>query len=65
MPAALIGYRWGFPLLALGNAATAVLVTPLTSVVATLVYFDLRIRQEGLDLQIIARDLGTGGARRP
>ncbi len=65
VPVALIGYRWGFPLLALGNTATAVLITPLSSVVATLIYFDLRIRQEGLDLQIIARDLGTGGARRP
>ncbi len=65
VPAALIGYRWGFPLLALGSAATAVLIVPLTSIVATLVYFDLRIRQEGLDLQIIARDVGTGGAQRP
>jgi hypothetical protein len=63
--AALIGYRWGFPLVALGNVATAVLVAPLTAIVATLIYFDLRIRQEGFDLQIMARDLGTGGATTP
>jgi hypothetical protein len=60
--AAAIGYRWGFPLIAVGNVATAVLVQPLTAIIATLVYFDLRIRQEGFDLQIMARDLGTGGA---
>jgi len=58
---ALIGYRWGFPLIAIGNMATEVLVAPLTAIIATLVYFDLRIRQEGFDLQIMARDLGTGG----
>lgn len=60
--AAFIGYRWGFPLVAIGNVATAVLVEPLTAIIATLVYFDLRIRQEGFDLQIMARDLGGGGA---
>jgi len=62
--AAIIGYRWGFPLVALGNVATAVLVAPLTAIIATLVYFDLRIRQEGFDLQIMARDLGTSAASR-
>jgi hypothetical protein len=60
--AALIGYRWGFPLVAVGSVATAVLVEPLTAIVATLLYFDLRIRQEGFDLQIMARDIGGGGA---
>ena len=60
--ATFIGYRWGFPLLAIGNTASAVLVTPLTSIVATLVYFDLRIRQEGFDLQIMAREVGPRGA---
>lgn len=58
--AAVIGYRWGFPLVAIGNTATAVLVEPLTAIIATLIYFDLRIRQEGFDLQVMARDLGAG-----
>lgn len=62
LAAAAIGYRWGFPLLAIGSTATAVLVAPLSPIVATLVYLDLRIRQEGLDLQLIARDVGRGGA---
>jgi len=60
--AAVIGYRWGFPLVALGNVGIAVLVEPLTAIIATLVYFDLRIRQEGFDLQIMARDVGARGA---
>jgi len=60
--AAIVGYRWGFPLVALGNIATAVLVQPLSAIVATLLYFDLRIRQEGFDLQVMAQDFGTGGA---
>jgi len=60
--ASLIGYRWGFPLLAVGSTASAVLVAPMTAIVATLVYFDLRIRQEGFDLQIMAREVRPGGA---
>jgi len=60
--AMLIGYRWGFPLLAIGDAATAVLVEPLSAIIATLIYFDLRIRQEGFDLQVMARDLGGRGS---
>jgi len=60
--ASLIGYRWGFPLLAVGSTAAAVLVEPLVAIVATLVYFDQRIRQEGLDLQIMARGDLRGAA---
>lgn len=60
--AAFIGYRWGFPLIAIANVASAVLVEPLTAIIATLLYFDLRIRQEAFDLQIMARDLGSGAA---
>ena len=60
--AALIGYRWGFPFLAVGTVSAAVLVEPLTAIVATLVYFDLRIRQEGFDLQVMARGDSSGAA---
>lgn len=60
--ASLIGYRWGFPLLAVGSTASAVLVEPLVAIVSTLVYFDLRIRQEGLDLQLMARGDRRGAA---
>jgi hypothetical protein len=36
-----------------------VLVSPVVSVVATLLYYDLRIRKEGFDLEIMARELGA------
>jgi hypothetical protein len=33
------------------------------AIVATLLYFDARIRHEGLDLQLMAADLGGPSAR--
>lgn len=59
--ALLIGYRWGFPLVALAGILTELVRSPLTAIVATLVYFDLRIRNEAFDLQVIAADLARGG----
>jgi hypothetical protein len=52
--AVLIGLDWGWPLLALGSVLTGVVVNPFVAIVATLVYFDGRIRHEGLDLQVMA-----------
>lgn len=37
--------------------------TPLVTIVAVLVYFDLRIRREGLDLQMLAAGLGRGATQ--
>jgi hypothetical protein len=37
----------------------AILTRPFLALVTTLIYFDLRIRKEGLDLAIMARDLGS------
>jgi hypothetical protein len=56
----LIGLRWGFLLLALGSILPALIAAPFVSIVATLIYFDGRIRHEGFDLQMIARGLGHG-----
>ena len=56
-----VGLRWGWILLAIGNSAVAILVTPLVSIVATLLYFDARIRTEGFDLQVIAAGLANEG----
>jgi hypothetical protein len=58
--ALLIGLRWGWILLAVGSSMTALLVTPLVAIVATLQYFDARIRTEGFDLQVIAAGLAAG-----
>lgn len=61
--AQLVGLRWGFLLLALGTILPLLLASPFVSIVATLVYFDARIRHEGFDLQMIARGLADGDAR--
>jgi hypothetical protein len=57
-----VGLRWGFILLAFGSIVPALVATPFVAIVATLVYFDSRIRHEGFDLQMIARELAGGGA---
>lgn len=40
-------------------AALPILLTPLWSCVLTLVYYDLRVRREGYDLQVLSEQLGT------
>ncbi|MBV8386408.1 MAG: hypothetical protein JO248_14885 [Acidimicrobiia bacterium] len=52
-----IGLKYGWPLLAAGSILSALVTTPFVAIVATLVYFDGRIRQEGFDLQVMADDL--------
>lgn len=48
----------------LGSVAF-VFIYPLFSTVWTLVYYDLRIRKEGFDLEIMSRELGTDTAPVP
>lgn len=57
----LVGLRWGWVLLAAGNIVASVVTTPFVAIVATLVYFDARIRQEGLDLQVMAAEVTGAG----
>jgi hypothetical protein len=57
--ALLIGLHWGWLLLAVGSSLAALIVTPVAGLTATLLYFDARIRTEGLDLQVIAAGLAT------
>jgi hypothetical protein len=59
--ALVIGLKWAWPLLAAGSILAALVTTPFVAIVATLLYFDGRIRQEGFDLQLMADEL----ARRP
>ncbi len=61
--ALVVGLRWGWILLAVGGVVSGLVGTPLVAIIATLVYYDGRIRQEGLDLQIMAGDLARGDAR--
>jgi hypothetical protein len=42
------------------GAAVIIPIYPLLAVVSTLLYYDLRIRKEGFDLEIMSRELGSG-----
>jgi hypothetical protein len=57
-----IGLHWGFILVAIGRILPALVATPFVTIVATLIYFDARIRHEGFDLQMMARGIGGGEA---
>ena len=59
-----VGYRWGWIAVAVGGVLPALVTTPFVAIVATLVYFDLRIRNEGFDLQMIAAELARGAPTR-
>jgi hypothetical protein len=59
-----VGFRWGWILVAIGGVLPALVTTPFVAIVATLVYFDLRIRNEGFDLQMIAAELARGAPAR-
>jgi hypothetical protein len=50
----LVGLHWGWILLFIGRVLSSVITLPLGTIVATLVYFDGRIRNEGFDLQILS-----------
>lgn len=49
----------GWVLRALGSSLASVVTTPFATIVTVLLYFDLRIRKEGLDLAIMAQEVGS------
>lgn len=62
VPFGIAGFFTQTPALnSVGNVIASVLVTPLVSLATVLLYFDLRVRKEGFDLELLARDLGPGG----
>ena len=44
---------------AIANTAASVITTPFTAAVITVVYFDLRVRKEGFDLELLAGRVGV------
>lgn len=57
---AWFGAELAWPLLAAGNILGAVISTPFVAAATVLLYLDLRIRTEGLDLEMSARELLDG-----
>jgi len=64
LPALLgaVSGSWGWLFRAAGAVVTSVLITPYVALVATLVYFDARIRSEGMDVSLLAGRLAQRGA---
>jgi hypothetical protein len=58
-----LGLEYGWIVLAAGSILASLVSGPIVAIAATLIYFDLRIRTEGFDLQIIATELSRQGAR--
>lgn len=47
------------------TAGVTVLVTPISAAVATLIYFDLRVRKEGFDVALLIQRLDAASRRAP
>ena len=47
------------------SAVLIIPIYPLLAVVSTLLYYDLRIRKEGFDLEMMSRDIGSAAAPLP
>jgi hypothetical protein len=52
-------------LLSVLGALTTLVLYPVWPVVATVLYYDLRVRKEGLDLEVLAGELGPSSAAEP
>ena len=50
---------------AIAQTASGALTTPLSAAVITVLYFDLRVRKEGFDLELMARGMGVDPATVP
>jgi len=61
--ALLIGPSKAWPLLGLASILGSLVGTPIVTIVATLIYFDGRIRQEGFDVELMARQLARRAPR--
>jgi hypothetical protein len=58
--ATLLGGSFAWLFVALGSILSSLVSAPIVAIVATLLYFDGRIRTEGFDLQMMARSLEPG-----
>ena len=47
-------------LMQIGNFVAGVLVTPILTIASSIFYFDLRVRKEAFDLQLMMNPLGGG-----
>jgi hypothetical protein len=50
---------------AIASSLASILITPFIAATTAIVYLDLRVRKEGLDLELLARRIGDGPAAEP
>lgn len=60
--ATVLGGSFAWLFIAIGAILSSLVSAPIVAIVATLLYFDGRIRHEGFDLQMMARDLERSAA---
>ena len=55
LPQAIVGWsgEW-WPLLTVGNIVSTIVTMPFVAAATVLLYFDLRVRSEGLDIEMAA-----------
>lgn len=63
LPGNIFGAAIGVVFVTIGSVIAGIITTPLTANVQTLLYFDGRIRSEGYDLEVMTRDVLSGGER--
>jgi hypothetical protein len=51
----------GWPFLAIASSLAAILTTPFTILITVLLYFDLRIRKEAFDLEVMTQEMSSPG----
>ena len=49
----------GWPFYAIGLSLAAIITTPFTTLITVLLYFDLRIRKEAFDLEVMAQEMSS------
>jgi hypothetical protein len=57
LPIEVLGWDLAWPLAGLANIMAAVVTTPFVAAASVLLYLDLRMQVEGLDLQLTAQDV--------
>lgn len=60
--ATMFGGSFAWLFVAIGSVLSSLVSAPIVAIVSTLLYFDGRIRHEGFDLQMMARDLDRSAA---
>lgn len=61
--ATFLGGSFAWLFIAIGSVLSSLISAPIVAIVSTLLYFDGRIRNEGFDLQIMARDIEARAGR--